>query len=243
MPTPHPAKLQSLMLLAAIALAYVVLHFRALEPYSLQIFTGILALFFILKRFKKAKFWHILPDRMSLEVAVLTFGFVYLIGATGNTNSSFYPLSYVHLFFLVFSTTPVTAIGTMIFLMLFHYSLEPVISLEEVVAVLSLPIIGMILLFAKKQYDEMHLKEEILEKEVLQLGKDAQKEHILEGFINTFLNPKLRLLHTLLSDPEEPKQTALQQLSLLETELEKMTLKLRTYDDKVPPEDETNTTN
>lgn len=171
MPTPHPAKLQTLMLLSAIALAYIVLHFPELHDYSLQIFVGTIGIFFILKRIKRAKLWHVLPDKMSVEVAILTFAFVYLIGATGNTHSIFYALSYVHLFFLIFSSTPLTSISTIIFLMLFHYALEPVLAMDEVGSLLSLPVIGMILLFAKKQYDEVHLKEEVLEKQVIELEK------------------------------------------------------------------------
>jgi len=223
MPTPHPAKLQSVLLLGAIAVAYIVLHIPALSGYSLQVFAGSLVLFFILKRIKRAKLWHILPDKMSLEIGLLTFAFTYLIGATGNTHSIFYPLSYIHLFLLIFSSTPLTSVSTIIFLMLFHYSLEPNLSIEEVGSVLSLPVIGMILLFAKKQYDEVHVKEVELEKELVKLDKTSQKERSLEGFLAGFLSPKLHMLQQLLKDPDTTKDTVLKQLSLLESEVEKLT--------------------
>lgn len=234
MQTIHPVKLQSLTLLGSIILAYVILHFPELNNYSLQVFTASIALFFILKRIKRAKFWHILPDKMSLEVAILTFAFVYLIGATGNTHSIFYPLSYVHLFFLIFSSTPFTSIGTIIFLMLFHYAQEPAISADEVGALFSLPVIGTILLFAKKQYDEVYLKEEQLAAEVLELDKTSQKEHNLESFIRGFLKPKLTTLTNLIKDPAETKETALKQLALIETELDKLTTRVETLDLKAP---------
>ncbi len=232
MQTPHPAKLQSLMLLGAILLAYVILHFPALHAYSLQVFTGSIALFFILKRIKRAKLWHILPDKMSLEVAILTFAFVYLIGATGNTHSVFYPLSYVHLFFLIFSSTPFTSIGTIIFLLLFHYAQEPVLSADEIGALLSLPVIGIILLFAKKQYDEVHLKEVTLEKEMKNLDETVQREATLEHTITTFIKPKLALLKKLISDPNEPKEMIVKQVVLLETELEKISQRVQAIGEK-----------
>jgi hypothetical protein len=226
MPIAHPAKLQSLVLLASIALTYVVLHIDGLKPYSLQIFAGSIAIFFILKRFKRAKLWHVLPDKMSLEVGLLTFAFTFLIGSTGNTHSVFYPLSYIHLFLLIFSASAFTSIGTIIFLMLFHYALEPVLTGDEVGAVLSLAVIGIILLFAKQQYDEVHSKEELLEKEVFELDQISFKEQTIESFIRTFLKPKISLITQLLEDPEETKATAAKQMALLETELEKMTTKL-----------------
>jgi hypothetical protein len=223
MQAPHPAKLQTFVLLGSIILAYIILHFPELRSYSLQIFTGSIGLFFVLKRLKRAKLWHILPDKMSLEVGILTFAFVYLIGATGNTHSIFYALSYVHLFFLIFSSTSLTSISTIIFLMLFHYAQEPVLAVDEVSALVSLPIIGTILLFAKSQYDEVQVKEVALEREIKDLDTTVKKEATLEHTLKKFIQPKLMLLKKLLDDPEETKETVLKQVTLMETELEKIT--------------------
>ena len=84
------ARYHTLVLLLAITLAYLWLQVPVLRTYSFQIFALFLAGFFIVKRFKKAKIWHILPDAASYEITLLTFSFLLLIGATGNTESYFY---------------------------------------------------------------------------------------------------------------------------------------------------------
>jgi hypothetical protein len=115
------------------------------------------ATFLIIKRYKKAKAWHILPDWASLEITLITFAFLLLIGATGNTLSPFYPLTYIHLFFLVMTSHIQTAIVATIAIMLFHYAVEPEMSMATIQAITTLPIMLAIFLFARKQYDEAHL--------------------------------------------------------------------------------------
>lgn len=217
-----PAKLQTIIVVFSIVLAYIVLHIQFLHRYSLQIFLLSVLAFFMLKRFKKAKLWHVLPDRMSLEIGLVSFAFVFLIGATGNTHSLFYSLSYIHLFFLVFSSSPITAVASMIALITFHYALEPNLAVGELGSILSIPVIGVLLLFSKKQYDEAHLQQTILENEVKEFDKTAQKEQTLENFVDRFLSPKLDFLAQLLADPQETKETVLKQLALVRAELQKI---------------------
>ena len=227
-----PAKLQTIIVVLSIVLAYIVLHIQFLHAYSLQIFLLSVLAFFILKRFKKAKLWHVLPDRMSLEIGLVSFAFVFLIGATGNTHSLFYSLSYIHLFFLVFSSSPITAVASMIALITFHYALEPNLAVGELGSILSIPVIGVLLLFAKKQYDEAHLQQTILENEVKEFDKTAQKEQTLENFVDRFLSPKLDFLAQLLSDPQETKETVLKQLVLVRAELQKIVGRVNALDTK-----------
>jgi hypothetical protein len=227
-----PAKLQTVIVVLSIVIAYIVLHFPAAHTYSLQIFLLSVLTFFVLKRFKKAKLWHVLPDHMSVELGLVSFAFVFLIGATGNTHSLFYSLSYFHLFFLVFSSTPLTAIASIIALITFHYALEPDLAVRELGSIISLPVIGVLLLFAKKQYDEAHLQQSILEAEVKELDKTSQKEQTLEGFVERFLIPKLDFLIRLLSDPNETKETVTQQMKLVRVELDKIVGKVNAFDTK-----------
>lgn len=151
------AKYHALALLLAITLAYLWLQVEVLRNYSFQIFALFVAIFLIGKRFKKAKAWHILPDWASLEITLITFAFLLLIGATGNTKSLFYPLAYVHLFFLVMTSHVQTAIVATVAIMLFHYAVEPQLDISTIQTIITLPIMLAIFLFARRQYDEAHL--------------------------------------------------------------------------------------
>lgn len=151
------ARYHALALLLAITLAYLWLQVPILKQYSFQIFSLFVAAFLIMKRFKKAKLWHIMPDMASFEITLITFAFLLLIGATGNTKSLFFPLGYIHLFFLVMASEVPTAIIATVAIMLFHYSVEPSLETATLQAILTLPIMLAIFLFARKQYDEAHL--------------------------------------------------------------------------------------
>lgn len=168
-----PARYHTLALLLSIALAYLWLQVPVLRNYSFQIFALFVAGFFFVKRFKKAKLWHILPDVASFEITLITFSFLLLIGATGNTQSYFFPLGYIHLFFLVMASEAPTAIVATITIMLFHYSIEPSLSLPTVQGIITLPIMLSIFLFAKKQYDEAHLNKIAAQR----LEKMRKKDH------------------------------------------------------------------
>lgn len=151
------ARYHTLALLLSITLAYLWLQVPILRQFSFQIFALFVAAFFIVKRFKKAKLWHILPDWASLEITLFTFAFLLLIGSTGNTVSLFYPLTYIHLFFLVMTSHTPTAIVATIAIMLFHYAVEPNLEIATIQALMTLPIMLAIFLFARKEYDEAHL--------------------------------------------------------------------------------------
>lgn len=164
------ARYHTLALLLSITLAYLWLQIPVLRQYSFQIFALLVFTFFMVKRFKKAKLWHILPDWASLEITLITFAFLLLIGSTENTESIFYPLTYIHLFLLVMTSHTQTAIVATIAIMLFHYALEPNMEMATIQALITLPIMLAIFLFARKEYDEAHLaklaaaREETLQK-------------------------------------------------------------------------------
>ncbi len=226
----HPSKRQSVITILAIFAAYMLLHFQAAKMYSLQIFMLSITLFFIIQRIKGAKLWHVMPSKHSLELALLTFSFVFLIGSSGNTHSTFFSLTYIHLFFLVFSTSIETTITAIFSLFLIHYGLEPIVGLEEIGTLLSIPAIGALFIFAKNQYDSIEhkdkqLTEAVVEKEQL-LDQSTKNEESLQQFISNFLRPKLDIIKRLLVDPTEDNIQVEKQLSLLETELDKVVQRL-----------------
>jgi hypothetical protein len=210
-----------LALLASIVFAYIWITLDALRPYSLQIFSLTIAVFFISKRMAKAKLWHIVPEHATLEVTLLTFAFLLLIGATGNLTSPFFALSYIHLFFLVLATRPVTAIATTIATALFHFSLASTIGLESLQTLISLPALLLIFLFAKAQYDEASTSKAIIANEAQTLEKTEADRASLEHFLTIFLQPRIQTLTELIANSATTKELSTQ-LSLINSEIEKL---------------------
>jgi len=213
--------LHTIALVTTIVFAYIWLSVDALQPYTLQVFALTVAVFFIAKRLGKAKLWHIAPEHSSLEITLLTFAFLILVGATGNLNSPFFALLYVHLFFLVLSCRPSTAIITTVVTVLFHLALAGTVTLAAAQTLISLPILLLIFLFAKNQYDEAQAAQAIIADEAQQLEKIATKEQSLENFLTNFLQPRLETLTTLSTDTTTTKELGTQ-LSLINSEVEKL---------------------
>lgn len=150
------ALLHTLLLLGSIGLAYLWMQIPNLDQYSLQAVALSTILFFVVKYFSRSKPGHsarIIPAFASLEVAILTFTLMLLIGSTGNTESLFYPLTYIHLFFLVLSTYTITAIVTTLGVMLYHYALMPTINTGDITDLIILPIVLVFFLFAKEEHE------------------------------------------------------------------------------------------
>lgn len=225
----------TILVLAAIFLAYLWLEIPALSYYSLQAFALAAISFFVLKRLTKAEIWHILPKTHSPEIALVSFAIVLLIGATGNASSIFYPFAYVHLFFLVMTTRQNTAIIATIATMLVHYALEPALTTANITTLLTLPLMLVFFLFARRQYDDARLQHRLVKEEEKALEDVTRKEHTLESFITEFMQPKLILLEDMLEtaihrDETLDLQTLKTQVSLLESENEKVLAKIRQVD-------------
>lgn len=207
----------TIAILLAIGFAYLWLSTPGLSYYSLQAFALATFGFFLSKRFSKAQLWHILPETHSFEIVFLSFAITVLIGSTGNASSIFYPLAYIHLFFLVMTTRQITAIVATLSLMLVHYALEPNLSATTVVSLTNLPLMLIFFLFARRQYDDARLQLKIAEEEKTQLMSMTQKEHTLESFIKEFLQPKLNVLIDLLETSIHRNETINPQI--LETQI------------------------
>jgi len=226
---------QTLILLAVIVIAYLWLQLPVLSQYSLQAFAGAVLVYFLMKRVKKAKIWHVLPEDASLEMALLTFAFLLLIGYTGNIGSYFYPLTYLHLFLLVMTTAVSTAIIGTLSVMIFHYALTPALTSLEIGALLAFPLLLMFFLFAKNQYTESQVDKARLEQKEVELENAETGEMALQQFIDGYLKPKLQVIEKLLAETNPDLKVIKAQLSLLESESGKMVGRVNAA--KVPPPD------
>jgi hypothetical protein len=208
-------------LVRTVAVVYLWLHTPLLTPYSFQGFALAVSAFFIIKRLKNAKLWHLMPKSASAEIALITFAFLILIGATGNFYSPFYPLAHIHLFVLAMTVPTLTAITVMLAVMLFHYGLSPELLPGVINELISLPLMLLFFLFAKKQYDEAKAERQIINQEEKEIAQLQQEESVLLSFISDFIKPKLQILRQTIQLEPDNHQVIDSQISLLETEIEK----------------------
>ena len=198
---------QTIMLLSSVIFAYIWLSFPEFSSYSLQLVGFIVLLYLVIKKASAAKFWHLAPNITgNFELAMISLGLLLLIGSTGNEQSYFFPLIYLNLYFLVMITDTFAAlIVSSSFLILFlALSLHPEVNLPNL---LSIPVVVILMLLAKKQYQEFSTENN-------QLPSDSA----LIKFIKTVIIPKLQLLSHLADFPEANQETIRKQVELLETE-------------------------
>jgi hypothetical protein len=159
---------------------------------------------------------------MHLEMSVISFAILVLIGNTGNLNSPVLFLTYIHLFLLAMTTRPMTAISSTVAVMIFHFALSPVLNTAEIINLFSLPLLLTFFLFAKKQYDNLQISKAKLELE--RANTDAQLNTVgdLTSFIDDFLKPKLTIIVNLSQKKESTLAETIAQISLLESETNKV---------------------
>ncbi len=213
----------TLLLLMPVLLAYIWISTPSLRMYSLQAFSVASLGYFIVKKFNRAKLWHVLPINFSLELMFVTFAILLLVGSTGNAESIFYPFTYIHLFILVMSCKEQTAVIIAMSTILFHYALETAITSAEVATILTIPMMLLFFLFAKKQYDDAKNSHSIIDKEEVTINHLSTQEHTLQNFIYTFLKPKLKMLEEMVvKDTDESRETTRNQISLIINESDKI---------------------
>jgi hypothetical protein len=222
------AHLHTILLVFSVGLAYVWLQHPVLSIYSLQAFAGSAAIYFLIKRAKKAKLWHIAPGYISIEMTVATFAFLLLIGATGNIASPFYPLVYLHLFFLILACHVSTSFVLTALLMLFHYAISPHAFPNELGSLLSIPVMALIFLFTKHQQEEVAREKIIIEQDEAELALLRNEEGLLTSFLTSFVPQKIAQLKQLAAYAATNQEALLGQLSLLEIETENIVRKART---------------
>ncbi len=208
-------------ILCAILAAYVWLLTPQLAPYALQAFAGVTLLYLGVKRLKHAKTWHFLPSGDTLELALITFACLLLVGATGNTNSHLFALNSVYLFFLALAVSLPVALVATTGVIWFYLGIAPEITLAVLSTLATLPILLVFFLFAKKQYDEARVDRHIIEQDATEYHALEAEEQTLEVFLQQFLQPKLRMLEELSQDAAQ-LTTLKNQLSLLQSEVQKL---------------------
>lgn len=210
----------------AILLAYLACSYAPFHYYALQIMCIGVLVFFAVKKLKKNKKIALFAPTSSFETAILCFSFLFLTGATGVTHSPFFALTFILLFFLIFSESVIKALIDITLIFLFFIALEPSIGLQEIELLASVPIIVFLLFFAKRQYDQSKLKESLLQSETKMLDETSSQEQTLELFTKNFLRPKLHFISTILEEDNNNKENALQQVNLSITELDKILSKV-----------------
>ena len=186
--------LHAVLLVLTVIVVFLWLQIPFLHQFSLQAFAAAAAGYLILKRLDNAKWWHVAPSFSSVEMIVATFGFLLLVGATGNTESVFYPLTYIHLFFLAYTTHHRTTFVMTLAIMAFHYGLNPVLSLAQIIDLLIIPVMTTIFLFARQQHDEILRDRDLLAEDDLIIHKLTSDEHNAIEIIRGNINPTLRRL-------------------------------------------------
>lgn len=224
----------TLLLVLTVFLAYIWLSTPSLKAYSLQAFSISSLGYFVTKKLNNGKLWHILPKNYSLEMMFITFSVLLLVGATGNIESIFYPFTYIHLFILVMSCKDKTAIIVAMATVIFHFALESSFNTLSIATIITLPMMLLFFLFAKKQYDDVKISRSIIKKEELEIDNLENQEHTLESFITAFLMPKLAILEEILSDQidteleeKTDRQSIKNQISLIASESEKILDKIK----------------
>lgn len=231
------AHIHSFLLALTVGFVYAWLQHPTLGQFSLQAFAFAALLYFGLKRLNNAKIWHITPAYISFEMIIATFAFLLLIGSTGNTTSLFYPLTYLHLFFLVLATHVSTSIITTGMLVLFHYGLTPSLSSTEISQLLTIPMMTILFLFAKQQHEEVIKERAIIEADEHALAQARNHEFTLMSFLTTYLPQKIAQVKHLTQNAALNKDAITGQLTLLEIETANMVQKIESTHLETPTPD------
>lgn len=215
----------TISMILGIVFIYFWLHVPLLTQYSLQAFSALTLLYFLVKALNRrqensqSKAWHFLPTYMSIETVLATMAFLLLVGATGNTSSWFYPLSYIHLFFVIFSSQIGTSIIVTLLIMLFHYGLSPDIVQHELVSLMILPIVAVFFIFAQLQHQDSVESKLLLRAEDEEIDQLTEEESELETFLSDFLEPRLQQISKLSYYPNN--------LELIRTQIKLIQMKLK----------------
>lgn len=179
--------------------------------------------YFVVKQInnRQAKIWHVAPRTMSIEMPIVTFALLLLIGATGNLDSPLYPLGFLHLFFLVFSTNPLSAITTTVAIMLFHYGLMPEMTSSNFSHLATMPLMLFLFLFAKDQYRQALTGKMVMNQDDSALSQAHQVQAYMEEFLSTQVLARLEAMKRLLDYPAQNQQPLRQHLTLLQIETQK----------------------
>jgi len=215
---------QTLFITLAVIFAYIWFNIPILADYSLQAFAFSILLYIILKRLNQTNVWNILPNTAVDEMSLITFSFLILVASTGAVTSIFFPLNYVLIFFLAMTCTAPTAIITTLELSIFYYALSPNLLPYNISMIVSLPVILIFFLFAKRQYEDLQKSKQVIAMENEQIINyqqfvEEQNKRIFglenqnQQLTKTVKLPQIEQLVIFLEQDLRPKITQLQKLS------------------------------
>lgn len=173
----------AVLLLFSLVVAYLWLSVPWLNTYALQAVALSVAGYFILKRLKKSKLHHLLPQQDSAEMSLVTFSLMLLVGKTGAIDSPLFPLMYIHLFFLVMSSSRFTAAVVGSATALYLFALEPAITTSNVGHLATIPVVLLFFLFAREQHEEVIKDQQQLQQEEILVEEYSEEAEQLKSII------------------------------------------------------------
>jgi hypothetical protein len=198
---------------------YIWLSVPSLDYYSPQLAGVLVLIYFGMRFFRKKHLFPLSNQKSTPEFALVSTAILLLIGSTGNLDSFFFPLSYLHIFFLVMSVSALQAIGLSIAVIMFHYGLIEKLSWNAGSELMSILLLLFIFLFAKKLYEDNLKKQSVVEEQENFISTE-QTNAIL--FITTFLKPKLENLLHLSDYPEANKDVIQRQIIIVQDSVEEL---------------------
>jgi hypothetical protein len=210
---------QMVAIVVALVGSYVFLTMLGLGYYAPQLAAIMVLLYFVVRFARKRHLLPLTTEQSSPEFALVSAAVLIIVGSTGNTNSLFFPLAFLHIFLLTMILKPLQAIIVSLGTIFFHFALIEVLNPFAISHLASLLLLLCFFLFAKKQFEERISTHQVVEQQSQALS-DQQSNAIL--FVTTFLKPKLEHLLKLADYPEANKEAILRQIVLIQDEVEQL---------------------
>ena len=215
----------AILLTMSVLAAYLYLQVPFLKHYSLQVFAFISALYLILQKKQKGRFYLILPENASANLALINFAFLLLTGASGSLASPFFALTFIQLFFIALAAPVKTSLLLVLEIMVFHFSLSIasstnfVLAISELSNLIALPIVMIFYLFAKNQYEKAYQSNLLIDAQTHELNRAQRDDQAVTEFVSSLINRRLPMLEFLLSFPEKNKAAISSEMQVLKRDL------------------------
>jgi len=215
----------AVLLTMSVLAAYLYLQIPFLKQYFLQVFAFVSAFYLILQKKQKGRFYLILPESNSANLALINFAFLLLTGASGSLASPFFALTFIELFFIALTVPAKTSLLLVLEIMVFHFSLSIaksvnfVLSVAELSNLIALPIVTIFYLFAKNQYEKAYSNHLLVDAQARELNRAQKDDQAVTDFVTSLLNRRLPMLEFLLSFPEKNKTAITSEVQVLKQDL------------------------
>lgn len=202
----------AVLLTMSVLAAYLYLQVPLLRQYSLQVFAGVTVIYLWLQKNQRGHFSLILPESYSINLVLLNFAFLLLIGASGALESPLFAVSLIQLFFLALVAPTKTVLLVVMEIMVFYLSLTVAwtngLQLSHMAwsNLAVLPVATIFYLFAKVQYDKAYRNSLLMQVETQELLRAKSDDEAVRVFLSSLINRRLPMLEFLLSFPESNRQ-------------------------------------